>query len=180
MSVNLLDSIVNELQYPRVIFTSNNTFVENKDLNTPDYKPEGLLNRDERFYLIEDNNEFLLVRAKKGEMINVSGMVSKHLYSAVIKYIILIRNYEIDLQCNMILYILYYITTVKAYNKLTDKELTEGVILHLSNIIKQMIDKEDTLYRDRSEIATMITELRQSLIFERSHLGLRNRINLRR
>ncbi len=170
-----LSEVCEELGYPRSYFIKSIMADKIYDkFNTS-------LDLDDDFYVvITDDNEISLVRSKKGGMLTtVTEQASTHVYSAIVKYIIL-KKYDLNLKIDMILYILYYTTKYRAINDLTDSELTDGVIIHISNIIKLMIEREDTTYRNKSEIGEAIEELRRTLTFERARLGIRQKINLRR
>jgi len=175
-SIISLQELISDYGYPRSLFI--NTDKEySKRFDVPPTQ-----NWDQEFYVIKnDDLTYCPVKTKIGTPTakSLGGLSYSYIYNAVIKYIVL-KNLDLDLKINMLLYILYYTSSVNGSDTITDVEITEGVILHISAIIKLLIDKEHTLYRDSSYIGEVIEELRQSLLFERAHTNWRQKINLRR
>ena len=131
---------------------------------------------DDDYYIIDGT----LLRKKGKELNYLTGMVNTHVYSSMIKNIILEDSYDDVLTFNMILYILYYRVMFRASTILSDKELTEGVIIELSNLIKLMIDREHSTYRNKPAISDAIDEIRRLIKRERINNGIRPKLNLRR
>jgi len=174
-SIISLQTLIADYGYPRSLF------IDGEKVYTKRYDiPAGVV-IDTHYYVIKNNDEkYCAVKAKSGKIDKTLGDVShSYLYNAIVKYIIL-EDIDLDLKINMVLYILYYNATVNGSDNISDNDITEGVILHVSNIIKLMIEKEHTLYRDSPHISDAIDELRQTLIFERAHTNWRQKINLRR
>jgi len=184
MSLKLLSDVVEELGYPRNNFLNINRAGNDREIEISERNRE----LPDDYYLItmthKDNTTgYTLIRKKKEKHDNsftrISNMNTVHLYSSIIKNILL-GNYEKELTYNILLYILYYRVVYKSYNPLTNIEITDGVIIELSNIIKLMIDKENTTYKDEPRISDIIAELRKLLIRERIHKGIKPKLNLRR
>jgi hypothetical protein len=106
-------------------------------------------------------------------------MPPQHYYSSIVKNV-LFNNYEKDLTNNILLYILYYKVTYSSRAPLTNDQITDGVILMLSGIIKLLIDKEHSTYKNESNVSEIIDDLRKLLIRERIHKGIKPKLNLRR
>ena len=166
--ISLYDSVV-EIGYPR------DTILK---LNTNLLSITGEKEIDDGFYVITKDSRSGLIRYKNYDPKDISSISSKYLYNIIIKDIILKQD-DLVQQSNMILYILYYHVKTTSFSELSDINLTKGVILHLSNIIKLMIDKEHTAYRNKPMIGMSIEQLRLSLTFERIQTGVKHSINLR-
>jgi len=182
MKFQLLSELAEELGYPRNNFLDLNRAGNNVAISYYSKEVENLLQSE--FYLVEilykDNSKgYTLVRFKDKMLSSITDMINVHLYNAIIKNILL-GNYEKELTNNILLYILYYRVVYKSYNPLTNAEITDGVILELCNIIKLLIDKEFSTYKNEPRISDIIAELRKLLIRERIHKGIKPKLNLRR
>jgi hypothetical protein len=174
-----LEDLILEEGYPRHLFT--------KELNRDDnfgviYDEFYHLDVSDGYYHVTDikgNVSLVRYTDKKGEFDTFTSHVPKRIYSAIIKDIIL-KPFDDDHKYNMVLYVLYYVTIHRAYDELSSETLTNGVILHLSNIIKLMIDREYTTYKAHPVIEEAIEYVRRLLTRERIHLGIKPRLNLRR
>jgi len=171
MNISSLIDFIADYGYPRSIFLKNSgiTIINDIDLDLilSTYSTE--LNNNNFNILIDDNKICLLKSKINNKSKIVNALPYSYIYNSIIKYIIS-NNYENNLKIDSILYILYYITVTHAKSDINDLILTEGVVIHLVNIIKLMIDKENTLYKNNVYINDMIEELRETLSFERLHI----------
>ena len=171
MSVVQLSEYIEEVGYPRMLFLNI------KDNNEKEFILEIHYNDlDDAFYLINGS----LVRKKGTNFKRITNTVSNHLYSSIIKNIILNDNYDEVLTYNMLLYILYYRVTYKAHSLLNNNQITDGIIIELSNIIKLMIDRKNSTYRNKPAISDAIDEMRRLIKRERINSGFKPKLNLRR
>ena len=181
MVLNLLSDVIEELGYPRNNFLN----ISRAGNNQPVIYTSDFRSYTEDFYIvtIEHKNNttgYTLIRLKNGKFDRITDMISNHLTNSIIKNIILNTELAQDIKYNMLLYILYYRVVYKANNPLTDKEITDGIILELANLIKILIDRENTTYKGNTGISDAIDEIRILLKRERIHIGIRPKLNLRR
>lgn len=187
-SVIKLSDYITELEYPRHEFmdinrAKNNITITNIDYNMPIFVDSGYYDSNDYYIISYSHNSdidgYTLVRRKDKQHKKITELVPTHLNSSVIKNI-LFNSYEKDLTNNMLLFILYYKVTYSTTNPLSNMQITEGVILEISNIIKLLIDKEHSTYKNESRVSEVITDLRKLLVRERIHLGIKPKLNLRR
>lgn len=171
-----LHEYIEELGYPRNEFIGS---LSNNNKNIPAMN-ESI---EDGYYIItynyNDESGYTLIKSKKNIYDSVAKTVPIHLYSSIIKNILL-GSYEKELTYNMLLFILYYKVTYRSSVGLSIEQITEGVIIELSNIIKLLIDKEDSTYKNERRISNIIDEIRTLLKRERIHVGIRPKLNLRR
>ena len=176
-SVILLSEYITEIEYPRNEFIDVDRGANNILQNI--VEPLTL----NGYYIINYANNgiigYCLIRYKDNNIVRVTEMPPQHFYSSLVKNILL-GNYEKDLTNNILLYILYYKVKYSSHNPLTNDQITDGVILELSNIIKLLIDKEHNTYKNESRVSELISDLRKLLIRERIHKGIKPKLNLRR
>lgn len=103
--------------------------------------------------------------------------VKQHLVSSVIRNILLNNSYSEMMRGNIAVFIFYYHAYYNSKEEYNLNELTEKVIIHLSNTITTMMNKELTTYRNY-KVNSLIKMMRTRLNIERSYITVK-RINLR-
>lgn len=183
MSFIPLSEIADKVGYPRSEFISGRKshcdFPVSYQADIHKGNPDGYY-VSTNGHKIKGYEGYSLVRKKGNDLNQITSQVPNHLYSSIIKNIIISGDYEEELKYNMVLYILYYRVAYRANNELNDEQLTEGVVYELSNLIKIMIDREVTTYKNNPYISDAIDDMRRLLKRERIHLGIRPKLNLRR
>lgn len=107
--------------------------------------------------------------------------IKQHLISSVIRNILLDRSTSsVRERCNAAVFIYYYNIFYHTNREYTIEEITESVVIYLSDTIKVMIDKELTTYRDCPNMSNIIEEMQMRLNLERTQSVVKKRwINLR-
>lgn len=101
-----------------------------------------------------------------------------HAQSSIIRNVLLHRTMSVRTKINYTLYLLYYYWFLRVPNY-SDTELQEKVCLELENIIKTLILKEATVYRNFN-VTRIVAALKFRLSSERLSLESKSSINFRK
>ena len=175
--------------YPRYIFEELCSSTDNLQKRL-EWDNQGLtrphdVNLEDGFYVcgprLEEGNDSgcnaYLIKVKEGSFKCVENYNKKHLINSIIRNILL-QNYITDVGCNdsvtlvkahALIYTAYYFVYSICKSVPNIKNITENVKYLLGDIIKVMIDKELTLYRNHLEIGEFIDIMQVRMNIEVFH-----------
>lgn len=180
MALIPLSEYIDEFGYPRILFLDESDNLNRKtpisEYSNPDYGTAA--NGPHDYYL--DDEIFQLFRMKGSTSKNVYEMIKPHFISAVIKNVLLNDHIDDDIKYNMALFMVYYYIVFNANDKLTDAEISEGVLIYLATLISTIVNKSNTTYK-KYDVNDVVEKLRALVRSERLAAGLyKTNINLRR